>query len=117
MTNITFLYDNHIIYGFKMEGHACYNLDGPDILCASLSATSQMTINGILDWTGLSLDDCIKELEERKAIIWFEVPDKLYATNTVQQLFKSFEMYVEELETMYSGNIKVERRIRDDHNN
>lgn len=117
MTKITFMYDNNIIYGFRMEGHACYNLDGPDILCASLSATSQMTVNGILDWTGLSVDDCIVELEERNAIMHFVIPDRLYATNTVQQLFRSFEMYVETLETMYSENIKVERRIRDDHDN
>ena len=63
MTQVEMIYDNNIIIGFRMEGHAGFNTKGPDILCASLSTASQMTINGVLDWTGLSLEDVIKEME------------------------------------------------------
>ena len=57
MTRVEMIYQNNIIIGFRMEGHAGFNTKGPDVVCASLSATSQMTVNGILDWTGLSLED------------------------------------------------------------
>ena len=55
MTQIELLYDGNLVIGFNMEGHAQYNVNGPDILCSSLSTSSQMTLNGILDWTGLSI--------------------------------------------------------------
>ena len=114
MTHVKMIYDNNIIIGFRMKGHAGYNMKGPDILCASLSTASQMTINGILDWTGLSLEDVLKEENSTYAILHIEVPSKLHVSTTVQQLFRSFEMYVEQLSEMYEANIKFERRQKDD---
>lgn len=110
MTRIELIYDSNIILGFRMEGHAGFNLKGPDILCASLSTASQMTVNGILDWTGLSLDDVLKEQNTTKAILHIEVPSELHVSNTVQQLFRSFEIYIEQLAEIYDENIKIERR-------
>lgn len=114
MTQIKMIYDNNIIIGFRMEGHAGFNTVGPDILCASLSTASQMTINGILDWTGLSLEDVIKETDERKAILHICIPSNLHVSNTVQQLFRSFEMYVEQLAEQYNQYVSLERRQKDD---
>ena len=114
MTHVKMIYDNNIIIGFRMEGHAGYVSKGPDILCASLSAASQMTTNGILDWLGLDADDVLKEWDTKNAIMHVEIPDKLYCGHTVQQLFKSFEMYVEQLIEQYGGYIKLERRQKDD---
>ena len=109
------LYDNNVIAGFRMEGHAEFNPGGPDILCSALSATSQMLINGILDWTGLDLEDIIQEEHRRKAIIKVVVPFAYCSSPTVQQLFKSFEIYIELLEKQYEDNIKLERRQIDDN--
>lgn len=116
MTQIKMIYDNNIIIGFRMEGHAGFNTEGPDILCASLSTASQMTINGVLDWTGLSLEDVIEETDERKAILHIELPlrAKLHVSVTVQQLFRSFEMYVEQLEEQYNQYVSLERRQKND---
>lgn len=114
MTQIEIIYSNNIIIGFSMKGHAGYNLCGPDILCASLSTASQMTINGILDWTGLSLDDIAFECNSALGILHIELPNESYSSIVVQQLFKSFEMHVESLEEGYSQFIKLERRQKND---
>lgn len=110
MTQIEIIYDNNIIIGFRMEGHAGFNPGGPDILCASLSTASQMTINGILDWTGLSLEDVVKESDAQKAILHVCIPSNLHESITIQQLFRSFEIYVEQLSEQYSEYISLERR-------
>lgn len=113
MTHVEMIYDNNIIIGFRMEGHAGYNTEGPDILCASLSTASQMTMNGLVDWLGMDIDSLIKEKNSRKAIIWFEIPCQ-FTSITSQQMFKAFEMYIEQLEEQYSEHVKLERRQKDD---
>lgn len=113
MTHVEMIYDNNIIIGFRMEGHAGYNTEGPDILCASLSTASQMTMNGLVDWLGMDIDSLIKEKNPRKAIIWFEIPCQ-FTSIISQQMFKSFEMYIEQLAEQYSEHVKLERRQKDD---
>ena len=108
MTKIKLIYDNNIIIGFRMEGHAGFNPGGPDILCASLSTASQMTINGILDWTGLSVEDIVKESDMRKAILHVCMPSNLHESITVQQLFRSFELYVEQLSEHYGEYVSLD---------
>lgn len=113
MTQIELLYDGNLVIGFNMEGHAQYNVNGPDILCSSLSTSSQMTLNGILDWTGLSIEEVVKEYNTVKGILNIEVPKPFYENVTVQQLFKMFTMFIEQLEHQYIDNIKVERRQKE----
>ena len=116
MTHVEMIYDNNIIIGFRMKGHAGFNKKGPDILCASLSTASQMTINGVLDWTGLDMDEALEE-NPKEAIIKFELPcglKTIYTSPTTQQLFKSFEMFIEQLSEQYDDYIKLERRQKDD---
>ena len=109
MTKIEMLYENNVYVGFRMEGHAGYNKKGPDILCASLSAISQMTVNGIADWIGVDVDELITEQSLSKGILKFEIPYFLTSITT-QQMFKSFEMYIEQLLEDYSNWITLERR-------
>ena len=114
MTQIEMIYDNNIIIGFRMEGHAGYNTEGPDILCSSLSTASQMTINGILDWIGVDVEEAVKEENQIDGILHFEIGAS-YTSITTNQLFKSFEMYVEQLEEQYKENVKLERRHINDN--
>ena len=109
MTRIKFIYDNNIIIGFNMKGHAEFNLDGPDILCASLSTASQMTINGIIDWTGLDEHDVVIHEDEALGELEVMIPRPHHNSITVQQLLKSFVLFVEQLEEQYCKNIKIER--------
>ena len=47
MTKITFYKDKGFYTGYTFEGHAMYNIDGPDILCSAVSMAGQMTLNGL----------------------------------------------------------------------
>lgn len=109
MTKVKMIYDNNIVLGFRMEGHAGYNPGGPDILCASLSTASQITVNGILDWIGLDYDEIVTEFDKKAGVMEVRLPSKLYGSTTVQQLFKSFELYVEMLEGQYGEHVSLER--------
>lgn len=111
MTTISMIYDkNDRIKGFKVEGHSGYNLKGPDILCASISTASQMTINGILDFTGLSVDDIVTKHDEEGAILWVQIPFPLYEHDVVIQLIRSFKLFVKQLEKQYIYHVKVKEQ-------
>ena len=47
MTNIKINYKNNNIVSFEISGHTGYADFGKDILCASISSISQMTVLGI----------------------------------------------------------------------
>ena len=113
MTRVEMIYEGNLPIGFRMEGHAEYNTKGPDILCASLSTASQMTINGVLDWIGIDIDETIKENKPKEAILHFEIP-WYFTSVTSNQLFKSFELYLEQLANQYNGYVILERRQKDD---
>ena len=117
MTHVKMIYDRNIVVGFRMEGHAGFNTNGPDIVCASLSATSQMTVNGVLDWTGLGLDDVAIKCDKKSGILHIELGEDDCSSIVVQQLFKSFEMYVEMLAEVYTKNVELERSYRNDNKN
>lgn len=47
MTKVTFCKQGDMFIGFNLEGHACFNPGGPDILCSAISMASQMTTLGL----------------------------------------------------------------------
>ena len=93
-----------------MNGHAEYNSQGCDILCAALSSTSQMTINGIADWIGVCVDDIIVDEDSIAGKIVIQLDVSNASNATVLQLFKSFEMFIEQLCEQYSNNVTMTRR-------
>ena len=110
MTRVKMLYDNNLFIGFDMVGHAEYNVGGPDIICASLSAASQMTINGLLDWIGCDYDEVVRLSDVVKGLLRIELPKPMYGNATVQQMFKTFELYVQMLSEQYPENVKLMER-------
>ncbi len=47
MTEITDLYENNELIGFRVEGHANYSIPGRDIVCAAISTLTINTLNSI----------------------------------------------------------------------
>lgn len=117
MTKIVMLYDRNIPVGFKMEGHAGYNPGGPDILCASLSAISQMTTNGILYWLGVDYDEVVQYANPRTGVLHVRVPEEFMGNITVQQFFTAFEMHAKSLSEIYYEYIKVWKEDINDNAN
>lgn len=110
MTKVKMLYDNNLFRGFDMEGHAGFNVGGPDVICASLSAASQLTINGLLDWIGCDYEEVVKLNDIVRGLLRIELPKPMYENVTVQQLFKSFEIYIMLLSEQYRENVKLIER-------
>ena len=46
MTKIIFYRSGGSFYGFEEQGHACYNENGDDVLCAAISAKGISFGNG-----------------------------------------------------------------------
>ena len=74
-----------------------------------------MTINGILDWIGISFSDVIVEQNESKGLLYVAIPEALHVSRVVQQLLKSFELFVEQLSEQYKEYVSLERRDVNDN--
>lgn len=115
MTRVVMLYNNNIPVGFKMEGHAGYNPEGPDILCASLSAISQMTANGILYWLGIDYDEVVRSCNAKLGELHVQVPEEFEHNITAQQFLTAFEMHTKSLSEIYYEYITIGRRDVNDN--
>lgn len=114
MTTIVFLVDKSDLFmGFKMIGHAGYNTNGPDILCSALSATSQMTVNGIIDALKNTKykDDVIVAEMSNIGTLYLTLANGAHKSAVVQQLIKSFMMFVTGLMNAdeYHNFVRVEK--------
>lgn len=110
MTGVTIVKASGKIIGFKMEGHACYNPGGPDIICASLSAVSQMTVNGMNKLTDTqTIRVCRKDEGLLVAMIWRESGD------VVTGLLDAFVEFVQDLSHDYPQYVAVEETERSDY--
>lgn len=116
MTTIKFLYNKCLIKGFTMRGHAGFSENGPDILCSALSATSQMTVNGIADWTGIEMNEDVLVQRASDGKLVLILPEGYYEHVVVQQLLKSFELYMVELGNMYPNNVTTKRKEENNDN-
>lgn len=113
MTSVKIFYEGNVPVGFGMYGHAKYCLDGPDIVCASLSAASQMTINGLVEWLGVDCTDLITEKNEVWGTLAIKVPDEIGYNPAAHHLLRAFEIYIEALAEAYPKNVRYERRQLD----
>lgn len=62
MTNAIFNFKNNKVDSFKIKGHALSNTYGNDIVCAAISSTSIMALNGIVELSGIkNINYTVKE--------------------------------------------------------
>ena len=104
MTKIDFFRDeNRNIVKFTMSGHADYS-DGNDVVCAALSATVNMVLNGLEEVVGVDFGYEVHDGE-----VFFVLADELSLSirNDVNILLDSFYMYLRILETDYQDNISI----------
>ena len=109
MTHVKMLYDRNIPLGFEMFGHAGYGEPGKDIVCASLSAASQMTVNGFVEMLGVDCEDLVVEQNPIWGILKVRIPDNLHYNMASHCLLRSFEVYVGMLAEQYPQHINYER--------
>ena len=104
MTKVDFYRDqDHNIVKFTMNGHADYNEEN-DIVCAALSATVNLVLNGLESVVGVDFG-----YEVRDGEVFFVLPEDISSSirNDVNILLDSFYMYLQVLETDYKDNISI----------
>ena len=104
MTKIDFFRDeNRNIVKFTMSGHADYAQED-DVVCAALSATVNMVLNGLEEVVGVDFGYEVSDGE-----VFFVLPEEMSSAirNDVNILLDSFCMYLRILETDYKDNISI----------
>lgn len=88
--------DNNEIIGFSLNGHAGYSENGKDIVCAAISAVTNMTIIGLA--------------EKLKLNIKFERNDGGYLKVELPQVISSDDMIVAQflLESLVTEYLDIE---------
>ena len=113
MVNIIFkkYRDTNKYYAFKSEGHANYNIDGPDILCAGISTVEQVIINKIMvetpsDGNRLIIGSGLIDFKVSVNQVWYD---------RIQCLFECLRDGLKQLEAQYPDNISIiEEEIYED---
>ncbi len=100
MINITFFTKGDSITGFEIKGHTMFREHGSDILCASISSASYMTVNTITDVLHIK---CGIEVDDGYMYVTLESEDVLEA----QTILKGFKLHILELEKDYGDYILV----------
>ncbi|MDO4779204.1 MAG: ribosomal-processing cysteine protease Prp [Tissierellia bacterium] len=110
MTKVTIYKDTDILTGFKVEGHALYDIEGKDILCAAISVLTINSINTITEI--LKLEDYI-EYAVGEVYISLDIDtedlDERQLRDT-QVVLKGFELGVTSLLEDYSEKLNLDYR-------
>lgn len=103
MTKVYIFKKNDLICGFQVKGHSGYAENGSDIVCASISTASQMTVLGLEQVQGLSL-----HCEKREAFLSAYVDEN--DLPKAQTLLCTFQKTVEEIAKDHAKFVKLEVR-------
>lgn len=82
-----------------ISGHSGYDVEGKDIVCASVSSIAITTVNAIL-----KIDSKAITYEEKDGYLKITI---LKHTNSIDLLISNMLELLEELECQYSKNIKI----------
>lgn len=101
MTNVTFEKDHGLYTGFALKGHACYNPNGPDILCSAISMGAQMTELGLREVSKINVTSV--EDDGFYSISLLEG----YESEGAQTLVKTLHLSLENLRSQYPDFITI----------
>lgn len=107
MTKAKFKYDNQSFRSFEISGHAEYNEEGLDIVCAGISATVITSLNLLLKLLGKKAK--FSEVQE-DGYMYFEIIDKKLEINTnyfVELVIENLILSLQEIEETYPNHLKI----------
>ncbi len=105
MIRSEFVIENNNVLSFSVTGHAGLAPAPHDILCASVSAMTQLVINTLEEVFGAKLDVVIDEKEPRIAAKLVSVSEENRAA--VWGVMKGFYLQLSDLEKMYPAHLSV----------
>lgn len=99
MIKVKINYEDSIIKGFKVSGHANYDEFGKDIVCASVSSIVITSLN-----MALKLDKNSVKVINKTGLIEAEILKK---DDTINKVFINMIDMLRQLEEEYNKNIKI----------
>ncbi len=105
MIQVEFVIQDNKILAFSVEGHSGLAPAPHDILCASVSAMTQLVINTVTDVFGAKIDlEINEEIPRIRAELLFVSETE---KNAVFGVLGGFQLQLEDLRKMYPAHIKV----------
>ena len=104
MVTVRVLRKNGAMCGMELSGHANFNDDGDDLVCAAISSVSFAVCNGMEKLAGVSFG-----YQTDDGYLYFVLPDDLNddAQQKTQLLLGTLYLFLQELSGQYSGNIRL----------
>ena len=91
--------------GFTLSGHAMFNTEGPDIVCAAVSAMTNLVINTL---TEVFHTDLATVVDGDEAKIETTIESVVVGTeNAVDGIIKGFMLQLDDLKAQYPENLEV----------
>ena len=91
--------------GFSLTGHAMFELDGPDVVCAAVSGMTNLVLNTL---TEVFKCDLATVVDGDEAKIEATVENVIPGTeNSVNGVIKGFMLQLQDLEEQYPKNLRV----------
>lgn len=91
--------------GFVVEGHAGYDEEGSDIVCAAVSILSYTVLNSLEVVAGVDPDEIEWSIDENTGFMKILLKKTCFESNI---LFKTFETGIKLLLEDYSQNISLD---------
>ncbi len=99
MIKVKMSYEGNFITGFKVTGHAGYDVRGKDIVCAAVSSVVITSLN-----MALKLDENAVKVINKEGLIDAQV---LKQDEVINKIFENMKEMLQELERDYEKNIKI----------
>ena len=105
MTKAIFYKTDKVYTGFSISGHAMFELDGPDILCAAISGMTNLVINTI---TEVFKAEFAVVIDGDNAVIDANVEKvSMSAEYAVSGVIEGFMLQLSDLREQYPDNLEV----------
>ncbi|MBE6650767.1 MAG: ribosomal-processing cysteine protease Prp [Ruminococcaceae bacterium] len=105
MIKAVFYKTDKVYTGFSLAGHAMFELDGPDVLCAAVSGMTNLVINTI---TEVFKVDFAVVIDGDSATIDANVEKiSMSAEFAVSGVIEGFMLQLSDLEEQYPDNLEV----------
>lgn len=105
MINIEILHKDDVVVGINVVGHAGYAPYGQDVVCAAVSAASDMLLIGLLEVLKIDVEYC-----EDSGIMYCVLKDKDAKNERAikaHTLLKSFHEYIKRVEVEQPKFVKT----------
>ena len=110
MIRAEFVIQDNKILSFSVEGHSGLAQSGEDILCASVSAMSQLVINTLTEVFDAKLDLLI---DEKKPLIRCSLKSvSEEKRNGAEGILYGFYLQMKDLSEMYSAHLTVRTKSK-----